>query len=369
VSGNADTCTSTPGDPAGIYRSGRGVSVVNNSVPSETFGRTDANHDTPGPNGTLIQDNLINSNINDGIYIKLTTNTAIQNNRITQNTGNGILWVGSTGGSIQGNTVDSNGLHGLRVEPHYGSSTSPATASDDHLNGALAVGTTSANAFNNNNGSGVYIIDDDIGYTAAQINAANTFSGNTNNRVQQDWLGVVEILQGSGSTWNTITSGQTVTIAASGGGLTWSESTYDATAADSARGVWGPSGLNYDDVDTWFYITEEVVDNAGALHTYSPHTVSTTGGLTGSKTFSYDGNSTTDPVSPDYGLAFSNDTASTSTGRYQIAELRFTPTTVTLVSVEARRAAPGREIIVVVGILLLLGALCLRQRRRAGHAS
>jgi len=341
---DAGTCaSSTPaGDTPRIYDNGRGISVINNSVPGETFGRVDSNHATPGPDSTTIQNNAIESNVGDGVYIKLTSNTQILDNSILNNSDNGVLWVGSTGGSVQGNAVTGNSGHGLRVEPHYGSSTSPDTASDDHLNGTLLVGASNANAFSNNGGSGVYIIDDDIGYTASQIASANTFSGNTDNEVQQDWLGVVEILQESGGSWTTITSGQTVTITAQSGSPTWSGSAYDATTADSSRGVWGPSGLDYDDVDTWFHVTQEVVDNSGALHTYTAHTASTSGALTHpGKAFSYDGDSATDPVSPDHNLPFSNDTASSAVGRYQIAELDFSPTAVGPTSFAAHSQTPA----------------------------
>lgn len=365
ISGNSSNCSSAPGDAAGIRSNGRGISVINNSVSGEAFGRTDPNHNTPGPDGTIIQNNTISQNVGDGIYIKLTSNTQILNNNLSGNLDHGILWVGSTGGSIQGNTIASNTNHGLRVEPHYGSSTSPDTATDDHLNGTLLIGTSSANSFTNNGGSGVYIIDDDINYTASQIAANNSFSGNAN-RVQQDWLGVVELLQCSGSSCASITTGQTVTIVANGGSPTWSGSTYDATNANPSLGVWGPTGLNYDDVDTWFTITEEVVNNAGTLQSYSPHTVSTTGTFSHSGTFSYDGNSTTHPVSPDYGLPFSNNTGSSSTGRYQIAQLRFGPNAVDLLTLDARATASlPWAMMTVPAVFGVLGFVLGRRYRRS----
>jgi CSLREA domain-containing protein len=370
ISGNNSSCSSTPGDTAGIRGNGRGISVINNSVSGEAFGRVDPNHTTPGPDNTTIQNNTVQNNVGDGIYVKLTSDTLISNNTISGNLDHGILWVGSTGGSIQGNTVSNNTNHGLRVEPHYGSNTSPDTAADDHLNGTLLIGTSSANTFSNNGGSGVYIIDDDIGYTAAQINSNNSFSGNQN-RVRQDWLGVVELLQCVGATCVPLITGQTVTIVASGGSPTWSGSTYDATNSNPTLGVWGPTGLNYDDVDTWFTITEEVVNNAGTLQSYSPHTVSTTGIFSHSGTFSYDGNSTTHPVSPDYGLPFSNNTSSSSTGRYQIAQLRFGPNAVDLITLSAgATAAPSWWMMTmpaVLGILaFLLGRRGLPRRHEKG---
>lgn len=364
ISGNNSSCSSTPGDTAGITGNGRGISIINNSVGGEAFGRVDPAHGTPGPDNTTVQNNTISSNVGDGIYVKLTSDTLISGNTIGSNLAYGILWVGSTGGSIQGNTISGNTNHGLRIEPHYGSSTSPDTANDDHLNGTLLIGTGSSNTFANNGGSGVYVIDDDIGYTVSQIAANNSFSNNLN-RVQQDWLGVVELLTCNGSSCNPITSGQTVTVLANGGSPTWSGSTYDATGSNPALGVWGPTGLNYDDVDTWFTITEALVNNAGALVSYTPHTVTTTGTYNHNGTFSYDGNSTTHPVSPDYGLPFSNDTASSSTGRYQIAQLRFTSNAVDLVALNAgaRQLTPGWKPLAVV-MLGGLGFLLGRRRRR-----
>jgi CSLREA domain-containing protein len=364
VSGNNSGCSSTPGDTAGISGNGRGISVINTSVAGEAFGRVDPNHNTPGPDNTTIQNNTISGNVGDGIYVKLTTDTLISGNTLANNLAHGILWVGSTGGSIQGNTIAGNTSHGLRVEPHYGSSTSPNTANDDHLNGTLLIGTSSANAFNSNGGSGVYIIDDDIGYTVSQIAGNNSFNANQN-RVRQDWLGVVELLTCNGSSCTPITSGQTVTIIANGGSPTWSGSTYDATGSNPGLGVWGPGGLDYDDVDTWFTITEALVNNAGTLVNYAPHTVTTTGTYNHSGTFSYDGNSTTHPVSPDYGLPFSNDTGSSSTGRYQIAQLRFTPNAVALTTLTAAAARPSLgwqplAVAALAGFGFLLG----RRRRR-----
>ena len=365
VQGNNENCNQTlTGDTPAILGNGRGVSVVNHSVPSEAFGRVDATHyNVPGADGTTISSNTIKANVGDGVYIKLTSNTSIESNDIQDNDGCGILWVGSTGGSIQGNSVEDNNEHGLRVEPHYGSSTSPDTSSDDILNGTLLIGTTTANAFQDNGLSGVYIIDDDIGASASQIAARNTFSGNVDNEVQQDWLGVVEILQGSGSSWTSVSSGQTVTIEGNGGSPVWSGSSYDSTDADSSRGVWGPSGLDYDDVDTWFTITEEIVDNSGTLHTYTVHTVKTSGTLNNdSGSFSYDGDSTSNPVSPDYGLPFSNDTSSSTTGRYQISQLLFSPTAI---GFNGLSASSGLDVdwrlMFLVGLGLLLGFSMLRK--------
>ncbi|MCS7221199.1 MAG: right-handed parallel beta-helix repeat-containing protein [Anaerolineae bacterium] len=364
VKDNNSNCFSWPSDTAGITGNGRGISIVNNSVSGEAFGRVDPAHGIPGPDNTTVQNNTISSNVGDGVYVKLTSNTLIKNNIINGNVTHGILWVGSTGGSIQGNTISGNANHGLRIEPHYGSSTSPDTASDDHLNGTLRIGTDSPNTFAHNGGSGVYIIDDDIGYTVSQIASNNSFSGNQN-QVQQDWLGVVELLVCSGGSCIPITSGQTVTIIANGGSPIWSGSTYDATGSNPALGVWGPSGLDYDDVDTWFTITEALVGNNGALVSYTPHTVTTTGTYNHSGTFSYDGDSTTHSVSPDYGLPFSNDTASSYTGRYQIAQLRFAPTAIELTTLTATVPQPLTwRRLVVVAILSGLGFLLGYLKRR-----
>ncbi|MCX7840187.1 MAG: right-handed parallel beta-helix repeat-containing protein, partial [Anaerolineae bacterium] len=119
-----------------IACNGRGISIINEynntGFPSiSPSGSTNPN----GPNGTLIQRNLIANNRSDGIYAVRTTNTTIggatgNGNTIQNNSGNGANIVGSSG-VFSYNQVSSSGVDGIRVEPHYGLDRNYVNYTDD----------------------------------------------------------------------------------------------------------------------------------------------------------------------------------------------------------------------------------------------
>ena len=301
---------------ASIRRNGRGVSVINGygNQPFPAIGPTN-----PGPNNTTIRRNDIENDNSDGIYVVRSTNVniggaAADANNIRNNVGNGILIVGSSG-SLQNNQVTGNGADGARIEAHYGNNITgrdPVTFSDD----VISQFDIRDNNFANNTGAGIHGLDNEADFDEdpAVLNANNTFSNNGRARVVQEWFGAVELLDASN---NPISSGLTSSNISS------STCAPAGTLQQYDGGAWGPSdnGLGYGpfsmtNVGTWFLILGDYVDNSGSYVDCNPYTVSaSTGALSGSALFSYDGNASTHPVAPDPGIPFSRPNASRN-GRY-----------------------------------------------------
>jgi LPXTG-site transpeptidase (sortase) family protein len=303
---------------ASIRRNGRGISVINayGTQPFPAIGPTNA-----GPDNTTIRRNDIENNNFDGIYAVLSTNVniggaAADANNIRNNTGNGILIVGSTG-YIHNNQVTGNGADGARIEPHYGSDRDPANYADD----VISQFDIYNNNFANNTGAGIHGLDNeaDSDDDPAALNTRNTFSGNGRARVVQEWFGAVELLDASN---NPISSGLTSS----------NISSYTCAPAGTLQqyngGAWGPSnnGLGYGpfsmtNVGTWFLILGDYVNNGGSYINCNPYTVSaSTGALSSSALFSYDGDASTHPVSPDPGIPYARP-ISNRNSRYQVAQV------------------------------------------------
>jgi LPXTG-site transpeptidase (sortase) family protein len=308
--------------PASIRRNGRGVSVINDygTQPFPAIGPTNA-----GPDTTTIRRNDIENNNFDGIYAVRSTNVNIGSpaaadaNNIRNNLGNGILIVGSTG-NIQNNQVTANGADGARIEPHYGDASNgrdPASFLDD----MISQFDISNNNFANNAGAGIHGLDNEADFDEdpAALNANNTFSGNGRARVVQEWFGAVELLDASN---NPISSGLTSSNISS------STCAPAGTLQQYNGGAWGPSnnGLGYGpfsmtNVGTWFLILGDYVNNGGSYVNCNPYTVSaSTGALSGSAAFSYDGDAFTHPVSPDPGIPYTRP-ISNRNSRYQVAQV------------------------------------------------
>jgi LPXTG-site transpeptidase (sortase) family protein len=237
-------------------------------------------------------------------------------NNIRNNTGNGILIVGSTG-YIHNNQVTGNGADGARIEPHYGSDRDPAHYLDD----VISQFDIYNNNFDNNKGAGIHGLDNeaDSDDDPAAMNTRNTFSGNGRARVVQEWFGAVELLDASN---NPISGGLTSSNISS------STCAPAGTLQQYNGGAWGPSnnGLGYGpfsmtNVGTWFLILGDYVNNGGSYVNCNPYTVSaSTGALSGSAAFSYDGDASTHPVSPDPGIPYARP-ISNRNSRYQVAQV------------------------------------------------
>lgn len=240
--------------------------------------------------------------------------TTIENLTLVGSRYDGISFEGVTGGVVRGNSI-SGCLVGIGIYPNFGSNRSPDEPDDDTLNSSLTI---TGNMFSNL-GVGILIYDDDIG-DIKNIASQNTFN-NVTNSVLHEWKGAVELLHGYGSHWSAVTSGQVITLTNDCATLQFTK--FDKSDSQPNLGVWGPAYIDYDDVYTWALIPEELVDGEGHYRSCGKTTIVTSGHYNGSTVFSFDGNSKTDPVDPDYGLPFTNDKNSTTVGRYQIAQILF----------------------------------------------
>jgi len=317
---NASGPFTPPPISASIRRNGRGISVINayGTQPFPAIGPTN-----DGPDNTTIRSNDVENNNFDGIYAVRSTNVNIGGadaNNIRNNLGNGILIVGSTG-YIQNNQVTGNGADGARIEPHYGDVANGRDPATFLINEVISDFDIRDNNFANNAGAGIHGVDNeaDSDEDPAALNANNTFSGNGRARVVQEWFGAVELLDASN---NPISSGLTSSNISS------STCAPAGTLQQYNGGAWGPSnnGLGYGpfsmtNIGTWFLILGDYVNNGGSYLNCNPYTVSaSTGALSGSALFSYDGNASTHPVSPDPGIPYARP-ISNRNSRYQVAQV------------------------------------------------
>ena len=265
---------------------------------------------------TIIENLTLINPHRDGMVI-FGSNVSVLTNTIstTSGSGGGIYLVADREGVVRGNEI-SGYYWGVLIEPNYNPNISPDGANDDTLNSSLTI---VGNTFSNLQ-RGVVIKDDYIG-NIQDIYSQNTFSSTTHIAVEQDWYGVVELLHGYGSHWSAVTSGQVITL--TNDCTTFQFTKFDKSDSHPNLGVWGFSNIDYDNIFTWPWIPEGGVDNQGHYYSCGKSTIVTTGNYNGSTVFSFDGNSTTDPVDPDYGLPFTNDKSSTTVGRYQIAQILF----------------------------------------------
>ncbi|MCS7350818.1 MAG: right-handed parallel beta-helix repeat-containing protein [Anaerolineae bacterium] len=300
-----------------IACNGQGVALFNEpgntSFPSVSPG----NSRPAGPRSTVVQNNLIISSTYDGVYAVLVTDTYILTNTIQGSGGSGALLVGSAG-VFRGNQVRFNAGDGIRLEPHYGLQRDPATAADDVVSDFWI----EHNIIASNAGAGIHGLDTkaDPSRGPDQLNLANIIIANGWARIVQEWLGAVEVLDGS----TPISAGLVITLTASSGtcGAPYVLTRYNG-------GAWGPvnNGLGYgpfqlQDVGTWAVILDHYVDDSGNYRNCNPYTIEVGGVRRGSARFSFDGNAFTDPVDPDLNIPYSRPLHPVN-GRYQVAQLRF----------------------------------------------
>jgi parallel beta-helix repeat protein len=351
--GTVTGCTLSGVSGSVITCNGRGISIINEYNNTDFPSISPSGSSNPnGPNGTVIQRNLIANNRSDGIYAVRSTNITIGGasaaNTIQNNQGNGALLVGSSG-TFSYNQVVSNGVDGLRVEPHYGTDRNYVNYNDD----TVSQFDIRSNTFTNNTGAGIFGLDNeaDADEDPSTLNTNNTFSGNGWVRVAQQWFGAVEVLAQNGDPIKGITSG-TITSAT----CPWESRSLQVYN----NGAWGPSnnGLGYgpfvlNHVGTWFIFTGDYVANDGTYVNCEPRDISVTNGpYSGSATFSFDGDASTHPVSPDVRIPYSSPNA-TRNGRYQVAQVTVSqPTVVVLTSFQA--VSSGNATVYWAGLVLAL---------------
>lgn len=301
------------------------IVLVLNDYNNGGFPTTSTSSPIPsGPSSTSIINNIIEEGTYHGIHAILSSDLFIGNNTIRQNGTNGILIVGSSGrigvdesNNSFPNTITQNGQTGIRVEPHYGSDTNYLNHSDD-TNSVLTI---QNNIINSNGLVGIFGIDNeaDDGQNPSQLNTTNTINAHPWVKVVQQWFGAVEVLDASNNPVNAITAGAIFSPICN--------NTYQLQAYNA--GAWGPSGFVLTNLSSWLYppynslITDDFVDNSNNYVNCNPMKISVLApSLYGTVLFSFDGNSTTHPVTPDNGLPFSSSSTSHKNARYQIAEVK-----------------------------------------------
>ncbi len=282
---------------------GAGIAVVSEAHPRVTFPfpvyARDPAYYHEGPSGAEIHHNNVTGNRGNGIILIWTTNFDVYRNNVTYNSGNGIYWIGSTGEVHDKNNITDNDLSGIRIEPFWGyegtghQALSPSTCDDDVLSqptdpdGYGIYG----NRIENNGEYGIYIIDtpwatlDDLRDPAK---ADNQISGNSQGDARKVWFGYVRVEDPGGNP----VLGVTVEVLRDDDDWVadYTSSTYDS------QGRYGPSGFDYDDVTTWFWIVEEEITSSGEYKNYNVHEFRIPGSLPVYELYSWDGDYPSPPA-------------------------------------------------------------------------
>ncbi|MCK4353498.1 PQQ-binding-like beta-propeller repeat protein, partial [candidate division WOR-3 bacterium] len=257
----------------------------------------------------LIRENTITFNQRHGIYNRITHNAGetpppngdnlIDNNMIALNDSCGIYNLGASP-KIINNQFTDNGKYGIGNFVHFGGTYAPEDYSDDILSWPIIGGTANINFIATNLNHGIYSLDC-IPLNETSLMTDNLiFNNNDSSDVVQEWYGSVEILKDEPPDYKPITDEytETVTITSSGGGPVYEGSNYSPRTP--YEGVWGPEGIEYTDIRTWFKIREYEYDKGGNLHEYnrggSPSMVKTEGYYFGDAEFSFDADKTTQPI-------------------------------------------------------------------------
>lgn len=363
AAGTVTGCTLVGVSGSVIACNGRGISIINeyNNTAFPSISPSGSSNPN-GPNGTVIQRNLIANNRSDGIYLVRSTNTTIggasgNGNTIQNNQGNGTNVVGSSG-TFSYNQVTSNSVDGIRVEPHYGSDRNYVNYTDD----TVSQFDIRNNTFTSNTGAAIFGLDNeaDADEDPSALSGNNTFNSNGWVRVAQQWFGAVEVLAQNGDPIKGITSGTLSSATCS-----WESRSLEVYN----NGAWGPSnnGLGYgsfqlNHVGTWFVFTGDYVANDGTYVNCEPRTIAVANGsYNGSATFSFDGDANTHPVSPDLYIPYSSPNAARN-GRYQVAQVTISqPTVVVLKSFHALSSGISSASWIVVMAFLALAVLVARR--------
>lgn len=289
----------------------------------------------------VIQNNVISSNGVFGLRIVDTerngtagvSDGSIISNTLQSNAGSGIVLIGSSP-TVTLNTINSNTSYGILVQstyrvdvPSFGTigtiynntydSLSPNNASfDDISKPSITTNTISGNA-----SGGIYIFDasaDNISTIATD----NTIGVNGTFDVKKSWYGALELINQNGSS-NISSETLTVTLTPANSltcPSTCTASVFASNSTDTSLGIWGTTGVNYDNATTWLEITDLIIDSAGNTSLYNPYTltVSSTSWRPANPTqYSFDGNSANDTST----VGLPAGTATQGISRYQIAEL------------------------------------------------
>jgi len=187
-----------------------------------------------------------------------------------------------TNAVVADNNIHDNGASGIRVRPWPGGHAhgagwqlNPEWAADDVVEPPTITGNTIAA----NGGYGIDCLDNAPANVATLADDNDFPEPNTEGRVRVAWYALVKVLQGA-----TPIEGATVEATDAEGASVLSDST-------NADGL-APAVADYHNAYTWPLMYQFYVDNDGALHDCTPHTVRAQAGDgsgRGSCTYSWDG--------------------------------------------------------------------------------
>ncbi|MBC7228256.1 MAG: right-handed parallel beta-helix repeat-containing protein [Thermoflexales bacterium] len=239
-------------------------------------------------------------------------------NVITANTGMGIYNIGASP-LITGNVIANNTSYGVYNLPDFGGTYSPAQANDD----ILSIPILKNNTVRNNGTYAIYSLDT-APVDRYTLHTDNDLSQPNGLRVLQVWYGAVEVVTGTVTSPVPISGGISARIVASGTGWLVDLPAYASAVPTYNSGIWGKSDIQYANVGYWVGIREFEVTDGGTLIRHLTHTVQVylQGVYTGAVRFSWDGLTTTDPISGDVLIPQWVQTG--PYGRYQVAEVNFT---------------------------------------------
>jgi hypothetical protein len=225
---------------------------------------------------------------------------------------------------ITNNTVANNTSYGIYNLPDFGGTYNPSNAADD----ILSIPIIRNNTIGGNGTYGIYSLDT-APVDRYTLHLSNTLGTHSLFDVLQVWYGATEVLTGMVSAPQPITRGITVRILGNGSGWLRDLDTYTLTTVYTS-GIWGVETafpnppFQYNNVSTWPAIREFEVSDSGTLVNHLTHTVQVylSGVYTGFVYFSFDGLTTTNPISGDVKIPQWTQTG--PYGRYQVAEINFT---------------------------------------------
>lgn len=277
--------------------------VVSNTIPSLSGSDYD----------NLIADNLISTN---GGYD-------------IEPIGFGIFNLGSSP-LITGNTILSNTHHGIFNQVDFDFTFSPLNADDDILSIPIIQG----NTVQNNGGHGIRSLDTST-VAPYQLHISNTvqnndtWAGGKGINISQAWYGVIEALYGNGVTYTAHFTQNAAPIITNQ--TYYPEYRYELyhpipvgppNVAYTST-IWSDNNSDdYFDVSTWQVVPQFIVTGSNLLEDYYPHDVivDLQGGTTLTSVYSYDGLTTTHPVT-DFLVPAYVETG--PLGRYQVAQAYF----------------------------------------------
>ncbi|MCP4540224.1 MAG: hypothetical protein GY832_24050 [Chloroflexi bacterium] len=265
-------------------------------------------------------------------YDNLIADNLISNNgdpTLLEPKGFGIFNLGSSP-LITGNIVQNNADHGIFNQVDFDSTYSPLDAADD----ILSIPIIQNNVVQNNGGHGIRSLDTSP-VDPYQLHISNTvqnndtWAGGKGINISQAWYGVIEALHGNGVTYTTHFTQSAAPIITNQ--TYYPEYRYELYHPISVgppdvaytSTIWSDSNsIDYFDVSTWQVVPQFIVTGSNQLEDYYPHDVivDLQGGATLTSVYSYDGLTTTHPVT-DFLVPAYVETG--PFGRYQVAQVYF----------------------------------------------